>query len=95
MATAFCSGCLRIEPIDKNWRALWIDSDGDLCISSPEHGCDLDFERPRTVFACGQGSALTLTERYLHHTSFQLAHDAEIETADAARMPNDLYTSLT
>jgi hypothetical protein len=84
-----------MEPVDKSWRALWIDADGDLRISSPEKGCDLDFERPGTVFACGEGSALALTERYLHSTSFLLAHALEVSSAEAARTPNDPFTDLT
>ena len=71
MAThAYCSGCMRMQLVDAHWLALWIDSDGDLRISEPERGCDIDYERPDTVFACGQGSALALTERYLHHGRF-------------------------
>jgi hypothetical protein len=88
MPTAFCSGCLRTQPVDRNWRALWIDGDGDLHITAPEHACDLDFERPNTVFACGEGSALALVERYLHSRSFQLAHYAEMELVSAAQLPN-------
>lgn len=95
MKTAFCSGCMRDQPVDANWVALWIDGDGDLRITAPEKGCDIDYERPDTVFACGQGSALVLTERYLHSRSFRLAHDAEVELADAARLPNQLFTELT
>ena len=74
-ATAYCSACMRYEPVDTHWVALWIDSDGDLRVTAPEKGCDLDYERPDTVFACGQGSALALTERYLHHGSFTHAHN--------------------
>jgi len=69
--TTYCSGCLREEPFDKNWLALWIDSEARLVISRQER----DFERPEAVFACGQGSALALTECYLHHGSFQHAPD--------------------
>jgi hypothetical protein len=94
MKTAFCSACLRNEPVDKNWRALWIDSDGDLRITAPERGCDLDYERPHTVFACGEGSALALTERYLHSRNFRLAHEAEVELAEAARFPVQLCPQL-
>jgi hypothetical protein len=79
---------MREEPVDARWVALWIDSDGRLTMSQPEHGCDLDYERPDTVFACGQGSALVLTERYLHSKSFRLAHDQEVELAQLARIPN-------
>lgn len=96
MRTAFCSGCMRMEPVDANWVALWIDSDGDLLMTSPERGGSLDFERPGTVFACGQGSALVLTERYLHRANFQVAHTAEVEIAEAAYAPNtDTFTELT
>jgi hypothetical protein len=61
---------MREEPVDERWRALWIDSDGDLRLTKLERAGDMDFERPDTVFACGQGSALVLVERYLHHASF-------------------------
>ncbi len=71
---AFCSACMRDQVVDASWRALWIDSEGRLLISPPERGCDIDYERPNTVFACGQGSALALTERYLHRAGFDLAH---------------------
>jgi hypothetical protein len=92
---AFCSGCICEQLVDAHWRALWIDGDGDLRITAPEKGCDLDFERPNTVFACGQGSALRLTERYLHAASFTLAHQTEVGIADLARLPNDLFLDLT
>jgi hypothetical protein len=82
--TAYCSGCMQEELVDKSWLALWIDSDGDLRITQLEKGADLDFERPDTVFACGQGSALVLTERYLHHRSFLHAHDDAVEMAALA-----------
>lgn len=91
MRTAWCSACMRFETVDANWRALWIDSDGDLRVGQPERGCDLDFERPNTIFACGEGTALVLTERYLHTRNF----DAELALAEAAHLPNDLYTELT
>ena len=93
--TAFCSGCMRVEAVDAHWLALWIDSEGRMTMSLPERGCDIDYERPDTVFACGQGSALALTERYLHSASFRLAHDMEVELAELARLPNDLFPEFT
>ena len=82
---AYCSACMRTQAVDVHWVALWIDSDGDLRITRPEKGCELDYERPDTVFACGQGSALALTERYLHWGDFRLAHDAHLALlADAS-----------
>ncbi len=95
MRSAYCSGCMANQPVDENWRALWIDSDGDLRITALERSGDIDFERPGTVFACGQGSALALTERYLHSRSFTLAHDTEIAIAEAARVPGSLFDELT
>lgn len=83
---AYCSGCMRVEPVDAHWRALWIDSDGDLRVSALEHS-GVYFERSGTVFACGQGSALKLIERYLHSASFLLAHEAEVELAELASVP--------
>ena len=91
MKTTFCSGCLREQPFDSQWRALWIDSEGRLVISQQER----DFERPEAVFACGEGSALALTERYLHSRSFTMAHASEIAIANAAQLPNDLFQDLT
>ena len=70
MARAFCSGCMSWQTVDSAWRALWIVGDGDLLVTHPEHSCDLDFERPDTVFACGQGSAMVLVERYLQTGCF-------------------------
>ena len=72
---AYCSACMRDQLVDRHWLALWIDSDGDLRVTAPEKGCDLDFERPGTAFACGQTAALALTERYLHTRDFAAAHD--------------------
>ncbi|QHN04397.1 hypothetical protein FTO74_14270 [Granulicella sp. WH15] len=81
---AYCSGCMATQPIDANWRALWIDSDGDLLMSRPERDGDIDFERPGTVFACGQGAALCIVERYLHSGTFDHAPESINEplTAD-------------
>jgi len=64
---------MRDELVDKHWLALYIDADGRLVCAPPERGCDIDYERPDTVFACGQGSALVLFERYLHTRSFTVA----------------------
>ncbi len=64
-----------MQPVSRHWRALWIDGDGDLICTLPERGCDLEYERPGTVFACGQGAALALTERYLHSHSFGACED--------------------
>ncbi len=58
MPKAFCSSCLCDRVIDHKWRAIWIDTDGDLVVSVPSKECDIDFERPGTVFACGEGCAL-------------------------------------
>jgi hypothetical protein len=69
-AKAYCHGCGCVQAVDANWRALWIRSDGDLITTWPEHACDIDFERPGTAFACGQGAALRIVERYLHSGSF-------------------------
>lgn len=93
--TAFCSGCAGLQPFDAQWRAVWIDSDGDLVMTSPEKGGDLDFERPNTVFVCGQMCALKITERYLHSGSFEQAHATELQLAESACQPNDLFTELT
>jgi len=79
--TAWCSACMRYERVDRHWLALYIDSDGRLITAQPERGCDIDYERPDTVFACGQGSALVLFERYLHTRSFALAHDIHLNQA--------------
>ena len=76
--TAFCSACMRFEMVDHHWLALYIDGDGRLICAEPERGCDIDYERPGTVFACGQGSALVLFERYLHARSFRIAHNIHL-----------------
>ena len=81
MKTAYCSACMRDEPVDKHWLAFYIDANGRLVCAEPERGCDIDYERPDTVFACGQGSALVLFERYLHTRSFTLAHDIHLNHA--------------
>ncbi len=62
---AFCAGCQTDRTIDRHWRALWVDSDGDFIDSMPERDCDLSYERPGTVLVCGQTCALRLYERYL------------------------------
>ena len=81
MRTAYCSACQREELVDKHWLAFYIDSDGDYVATQPEHGCDIDYERPNTVFACGQTTALVLFERYLHTRSFTLGTDANLYPA--------------
>lgn len=73
----WCSACGRYEQPNDEWRALWIDSDGncrighrasDACIEekwTPFSSADDD-----TVYACGQLTALTLVERYLERGTF-------------------------
>lgn len=75
---AFCAACMRYEPLDANWRALWIDCDGDLRISRPERS----YDRCDAVLACGEGSALVLTERYLHLGTFQAAQELHLSMYD-------------
>jgi hypothetical protein len=91
--TAFCSAHLRDELVDRHWRALWIDSDGCLRTTRPELDCNLDFERPETVFACGQEAALILTERYLHSGRFDAAPEAHLTMPGSAGTDN--YADLT
>jgi hypothetical protein len=67
--TAFCGGCLCEQPVDRRWRAFWVDSDGDLCSSRLEKDGDMNYERPGTVLVCGDGSALSVVERYLRDRS--------------------------
>lgn len=86
---AFCSGCMCVQRVDANWRALWIDSDGDLIATRPEFECNLDFERPRTAFACGQGAALRIVERYLHAGTFELAPTLD-DSIDPVHITPDL-----
>jgi len=95
MNTAYCSACAEFQPVDGNWRALWIDSDGDLRISALGRAENRQYDRERVVLVCGQGTALVLTERYLHSGSFEQAHAAELSLAQAAREPNNLYPELT
>ena len=71
--TRYCSACFRDQPFDARWFALHIDSDGDLILTRPVMEGAIEYERPNTVFACGQGTALVLVERYLHCGSFELA----------------------
>ena len=73
---AWCGGCGALQQVDQHWLAFFVDSDGRLIQSVPEKGCDLDYERPGTVFACGQGSALIIFERFLHnHTLEDMAYN--------------------
>lgn len=78
MRTAYCSACQREELVDKHWLAFYIDSDGDFVSTQPERGCDIDYERPNTVFACGQHTALVLFERWLHTRSFTAEHTTNL-----------------
>jgi hypothetical protein len=72
MRKAWCSGCLTEQLVDHKWRAIWIDTDGDLIVSVPSKECNVDFERPGTVFACGEGCSLVITERYLSFNSLDV-----------------------
>jgi hypothetical protein len=90
----YCSACMRMQPLDENWRALHIDSDGDLVLTRPEKDGEHFYERPNTVFACGEGSALVLVERYLHTRGFDLAH-ALNESRAGAHTGEDLTGYLT
>lgn len=95
MTTAFCSACLRVEPVDSEWRALWIDADGDLRLSAPGRAFAPELDRDSTVFVCGQGSALVLVERYLHSHNFLSAHETAMSLAEAACASPDFYPELT
>lgn len=67
----FCSVCDRTHEVDHLWRALHIDADGDLLLTRPERNGATEYERPGTVFACGEGAALQLVERYLQSGGFE------------------------
>ncbi len=69
---AYCSACRSQQPFNATWRALHIDGNGDLRITRPEAAGAIEFERPDTAFACGEGTALLLVERYLHSGTFSL-----------------------
>ena len=79
---AFCAACFRVEAVTDKWRALHIDSDGDLLMTRPAAGGVLDYERPATVFACGEGTALALVERYLHSGTFDIAHELHLNAPE-------------
>lgn len=68
----FCSACFQRHEVDARWRALHVDADGDLLLTWPELNGASEYERPGTVFACGEGAALQLVERYLQSGGFEL-----------------------
>lgn len=89
----FCSACMRMQPLDGKWRALHIDSDGDLVLTTPEKDGDNFYERPNTVFGCGDGAVLVLVERYLHTRGFDVAHALNLSTS--GHTGEDLTSYLT
>ncbi len=66
----YCDACMKMQPIDSKWKALWIDADGDLHMTDADREGTTAYERPGTVMACGQGAALVLVERFLHSRGF-------------------------
>lgn len=67
-----CKACDEIQPVDGHWRALWVDAKGALRVS-PAMAVDERCFYGDTVYACGQGSALVLVERWLHTGTFEPA----------------------
>ncbi len=70
----FCSACMRMRPLSQRTRALHVNLRGELTISQPEHMGIAEYERPGTIFACGDGDVLVLVERYLHTRGFNAEH---------------------
>lgn len=69
-AERYCDACMKMQPFDSEWKALWIDADGDLRMTDADREGTTAYERAGTVMACGQGSALVLVERFLHTRGF-------------------------
>jgi hypothetical protein len=59
----YCAHCERHEQPNDEWRALWIDGSRNLIVSRPWEALMRDYLQ--VAYACGQGAALVLVERYL------------------------------
>ena len=68
--TRYCAACFRQQPVDGQWRALTVEPGRGLLIAELEAAGAPEYQRPNTVLACGQGSVLTLVERYLQNGAF-------------------------
>lgn len=68
-----CTACGHLQQVDAHWRALYIDHSQRLVMTAPLLPEEINRQQNGAVFACGQGSALVLVERYLHCGSFEAA----------------------
>jgi len=88
----YCHACMRMQTLDANWLALHIDGVGDLVLTKPERYGEMEYERPGTVLACGQGAALVLVERFLHTRGFNAAH--KLRTSASGHTEQELTAYL-
>lgn len=67
----WCNGCCRAEVWGYGWYELWTDGEGRLILNPIAEPDDYHAHFRGNIFACGRGSALALTERWLDSGSFE------------------------
>lgn len=66
----WCHACGKVEEFGDGWFEMWIDRDGSCRIKPVEDAGMYHMQFRSDIFACGQGSALVLVERYLQSGGF-------------------------
>jgi hypothetical protein len=66
----WCHACQRVEDFDASWFEAWIGTDGELVLQPVSDPTDYHKQFRGDIFACGEGSALILVERYLQSRTF-------------------------
>jgi hypothetical protein len=67
----WCHACQKVETFDSGWYEVWIDNDGRFVAQPVTDPADHHNQFRGDTFACGQGSAMVLFERYLHSRTFE------------------------
>ena len=78
--TRWCHACQRVESFDPGWFEVWIDADGRFVAQPVLDPTDYHNQFRGDTFACGQGSAMVLFERYLHNRTFEPQSHLPAET---------------
>ena len=66
----WCHACGRPESFNGGWYEVWIGTEGELVMQPVSDPADYHKQFRGDIFACGEGSALVLVERYLQSRTF-------------------------
>lgn len=92
----WCHACCCIQEFNAGWYEVWIGTQGEFVSQPVSDPYDYHKHFRGDTFACGQGSALVLFERYLHTRTFDppSALANPVSTLHATVQP-DAFESLT